>query len=153
MELLIISFALDPKDAYKSFNIDKICILVDKYYSTDFNEQEKINLNFQLQHFIIDACQDLNLKNLSTMQELCTCLAITKMSEVYYLINKLLRLIMTLPVSIVIIERSFFAMKIIKNRLRNKMEAEFLASIMIIYIERDIATSFNVIQLLKILSH
>jgi len=33
----------------------------------------------------------------------------------------------------------FFAMKIIKNKLRNKMEAEFLASTMIIYIERDIA--------------
>jgi len=44
----------------------------------DFNEQEKINLNFYLQHFIIDAHQDSNLKNLSTMQELCTCLTTTK---------------------------------------------------------------------------
>jgi len=33
-------------------------------------------------------------------------------------------------------------MKIIK-KLRNKMEDEFLASTMIIYIERDIATSFS----------
>jgi len=55
MELLILSSALDPKDAYKAFNIDKICTLVEKYYPMDFNEQEKINLNFQLQHFIIDA--------------------------------------------------------------------------------------------------
>ena len=83
----------------------------------NINEQEKINLNFQLQHFIIDARQDSNLKNLSTMQELCTCLATT--------------------------ERSFSAMKIIKNKLRNKMEAKFLASTVIIYIERDIATNFS----------
>jgi len=36
----------------------------------------------------------------------------------------------------------FFAMKIIKNKLRYKMEAEFLASTMVIYIERDITTNF-----------
>jgi len=34
-------------------------------------------------------------------------------------------------------------MKIIKNRLRNKIKVEFLASTMIIYIERDIAISFS----------
>jgi len=32
MELLILSSALDPKDAYKTFNIDKICTLLEKYY-------------------------------------------------------------------------------------------------------------------------
>ena len=109
----------------------------------DFNEQEKINLNFQLQHFIIDARQDSNLKTLSTMQKLCTCLATTKKSEVYYLIDRLLRLLMTFLVSTATTKKSFFAMKIIKNKLRNKMEAEFLASTMIIYIERDIATNFS----------
>jgi len=30
--------------------------------------------------------QDSNLKNLSTMQDLCTCLATTKKSKVYYLL-------------------------------------------------------------------
>jgi len=30
MKLLILSSALDPKDAYKTFNIDKICTLVEK---------------------------------------------------------------------------------------------------------------------------
>jgi len=109
----------------------------------DFNEQEKINLNFQLQHFIIDARQDSNLKNLSTMQELCTCLATTKKSEIYYLIDRLLRLIMTLPVSTTTTKRYFFTMKIIKNRLRNKMEIEILASTMIIYIIKDIAINFS----------
>jgi len=34
-------------------------------------------------------------------------------------------------------------MKIIENISRNKMETKFLASTMIIYIERNIATSFN----------
>nr|KYP39172.1 hypothetical protein KK1_039536 [Cajanus cajan] len=114
--LLTLSLTLVPKDAYKAFNIENICTLVGKYYPMDFSEQEKVNLHFQLQHFIVDARQDSNLKNLSTMQELCTCLA---------LIDRLLRLIMTLPVSTATTERSFSTMKIIKIRLRNKMEADF----------------------------
>jgi hypothetical protein len=46
MELLTLSFALNPKDAYKSFKIDDICILAEKYYPLDFSEQEKINLRY-----------------------------------------------------------------------------------------------------------
>lgn len=48
MELWILGFALDPNETYKAFNIDKICTLIDKYYVMDFNEHEKIILNFQL---------------------------------------------------------------------------------------------------------
>ncbi|XP_057453425.1 TMV resistance protein N-like [Lotus japonicus] len=134
---------ISNKDAYKSFDIDSICTIVEKFYPMDFSEQEKINLRFQLQHFITDARQESNLKNLSTIQELCSCLAATKKSEVYYLFDRLFRLIMTLPVSTATSERSFSAMKIIKTRLRNKMEADYLADSMIVHIERDIATSFS----------
>ncbi|XP_059458426.1 uncharacterized protein LOC132188028 [Corylus avellana] len=51
MELLILRFALDPKDAYKSFKIDDICILAEKIYPFDFSEQKKINLRYQLKYF------------------------------------------------------------------------------------------------------
>jgi len=47
------------------------------------------------------------------------------------------RHIMTLPTFIITIE------KIISNRLRNKMEVDFLTSSKIICIKRDIATSFS----------
>jgi len=109
----------------------------------DFNEQEKLNLQCQLQHFIIDARQDSKLKNLSTIQELCTCLAATKKSEVYCLIDKLLRLIMTLPVSTATTERSFSGMEIFKNMLRKMSEDAFLADGVIIYIEKEIAKGFT----------
>ncbi|XP_057431672.1 uncharacterized protein LOC130724460 [Lotus japonicus] len=143
MKLLTLSSALIPKNAYKAWNIDKICTLVDKYYPNDFSEQEKINLRFQLQHFIVDAHLDSDLENLSTIQELCACLATTQKSEVFYLIDRLLRLIMTLPVSTATTERSFSAMKIIKTRLRNKMGGDFLADSMVVYIEREIASIFS----------
>jgi len=59
------------------------------------------------------------------------------------LIDRLIRLILTLPVSTTTTKRSFSAMKIIKTRLRNKMEDEFLADNMIIYIEKEIAENFS----------
>ncbi|XP_004497270.1 uncharacterized protein [Cicer arietinum] len=138
-----LSCALTPKDNYKAFNIEKICTLVEKYYPVDFNMQEKINLKFQLQHFLVDARQDLNLNNLSTIQELCSCLVATEKTQNFYLIDRLLRLIMTLPASTATTERSFSTMKIIISRLRNKMEANFLADNMAVYIEREIAASIS----------
>ena len=47
-------------------------------------------------------------------------------------------------VSIATVERAFLAMNIIKNRLRNKMEDDFLMDSMILYIEKEIAA--NLVQ-------
>jgi hypothetical protein len=67
MELLTLSSALDPNDAYKSFNIDDICSLAEKYYSLDFSEQEKIILRFQLKHFEVDMLNHPKLQKLSSI--------------------------------------------------------------------------------------
>ena len=58
------------------------------------------------------------------------------------MIDRLLCLVITLLVSTATIKRSFLAMKIIKTRLRNKMEAGFLDDSMIVHIEIEIASSF-----------
>ncbi|KAJ9189128.1 hypothetical protein P3X46_000459 [Hevea brasiliensis] len=62
MEVLILSSTLDPKDGYKSFNIDRICSLVEKYYPLNFAQNEKTNLIFQLKHFEVDVPQNLKLQ-------------------------------------------------------------------------------------------
>ena len=71
MKLLTLNSALDPNDAYKLFNIDDICSLVEKYYSLDFSEQEKIILRFQLKHFEVDMLNHLKLQKLSSIAKLC----------------------------------------------------------------------------------
>ena len=38
IKLLTLSSTLDPKDAYKPFNIDDICCLMEKYYPFDFTK-------------------------------------------------------------------------------------------------------------------
>jgi len=143
MDLLTLSCALTPKDSYKAFDVDTICTLVDKYYPMDFNDQEKIHLCYQLEQFIVDTRKEPCLKNLSTIQELCSCLVATERNKIYFLIDRLLRLIMTLPVSTATTERSFSAMKIIKTRFRNKMGSGFLNDTMAVYIEREISASIS----------
>jgi hypothetical protein len=151
MELLTLSSALDPNDAYKSFKVDDICNLVEKYYPLDFSEQEKINLRFQLKHFQVDVLNNSKLQNLSSIAELCQELAKTEKSKTYYLIDRLIRLVLTLPVSTTTTERAFSAMKVIKTRLRNKMEDEFLANNLVVYIERKLLRASIQIRYLMIL--
>ena len=80
---------------------------------------------------------------MSTLSELCQGLVKTKRSQRYHLIDRLIRLILTLPVSTKNTKRAFSAMKLVKTALRNKMENEFLADSMIVYIEKEFADNIN----------
>lgn len=70
MNLLTLSCSLSPKDEYKDFSIDTICSLVEKYYPMDFSDQEKNNLQFQLQHFLFVARQAS--RDVSSLEESTT---------------------------------------------------------------------------------
>ncbi|XP_038682193.1 uncharacterized protein LOC119982737 isoform X1 [Tripterygium wilfordii] len=117
VELLILSSALEPKDNFKSFKVDDICKLAEKFYPEDFSEQEMHYLRCQLNHYKIDVLHHKSFQNMSTMTELCRGLVETK--------------------------RAFSAMKHVKTALRNKMEEEFLADSMMIYIERELVEDID----------
>ncbi|XP_061962456.1 uncharacterized protein LOC133682945 [Populus nigra] len=132
VELLILSFALEPKDNFKLFKVDAIYKLAKKFYPEDFNEQEMYYLRSQLKHYQIDVIYHESFQNISIISELYRGLAETNKSQYYHLIDRLIRLVLTLPVSIVTIEWTFSAMKHVKTMLRNKMEEDFLADSMMI---------------------
>ena len=67
----------------------------------------------------------------------------TRKSIIYPLVDRLIHLVLTLPVSTATTEHAFSAMKLVKMRLRNKMEKYFLTSYMITYIEKDISWTFT----------
>ncbi|KAG2675774.1 hypothetical protein I3843_12G022500 [Carya illinoinensis] len=117
-KILTLNSVLDPNNAYKSFNIDDIGCLAEKYYSLDFFENEKINLRFQLNHFKVDMLTNPKFQNLSSIAYLYRC------------------------------ERAFSIMKIVKTRLCNKIEDEFLANSLVVYIEREIAKNFDLYSIL-----
>ncbi|KAG9454604.1 hypothetical protein H6P81_007508 [Aristolochia fimbriata] len=107
MDLLILSAALDPQDRYKSFNINNICELVDKFYPDDFTEQEKYHLKYELQHYELDVPYHVDLQEVKTIGELCQKLVETGKATIYPLFDRLLRLLLTLPVSTATTEELF----------------------------------------------
>ena len=50
---------------------------------------------------------------------------------------------LTLPISTATTERAFLSMKVVKTNLRNKMENDFLTDSLMLYIEKDIASTFS----------
>jgi len=142
-ELLVLGSVLEPKDNFKSFKVDAIYKLAEKFYLEDFNEQEMYYLRSQLEHYHIDVIHHESFQNMSTISELCRGLAETNKLQHYHLIDRLIRLVLTLPVSTATTERAFSAMKHVKIVLRNKMKEEFLTDSMMIYIERELVEGID----------
>ena len=65
-------------------------------------------------------------------------------SKIYFLIDRLIHLVLTLPVSTATTKRAFSTMKLLKTRLRNRMEDELLVDNMIVYTEKEIAGNLTV---------
>ena len=97
-----------------------------------------------MQHYELDVIKHPDFQNMSTISELCKGLKISRKSKIYFLIDRLIRLVLTLLVSTATTERTFSAMKLLKTRFRNRMEDEFLADNMIVYIEKEIAGNFTI---------
>ncbi|GJZ54783.1 zinc finger MYM-type protein 1-like protein [Tanacetum coccineum] len=148
VELLQLTSTLDPRDGYRSFNVDSTCKLARKYYFLDFTEQDIEALEFQLKHFEVDVNYHSLLQKTSSLAKLCQDLAESGKASHYYLVDRLIRLVLTLPVSTATSERAFSAMKIVKTRLRNKMDDDFISDSLVLYIEKDIAKDFSLDSLL-----
>ncbi|KAJ1275853.1 hypothetical protein BS78_05G167500 [Paspalum vaginatum] len=138
MSLLSVSATLMPKNKSVSFQVNDICRVVEKYYPADFNGQERTGLERQLKHFIVDASSSEDMKNIATITELCQSLVKTGRHRIFNLVDRLIRLLVTLPVSTATAERAFSSLKIIKTRLRNKMEDDYLANSLLVQIEGEI---------------
>jgi len=113
------------------------------FYHSEFSIQERTQLKYEVQHYEFEVLKDVNFQNLSTIGELRQKLVETGRSVSFPLIDRVLRLVLTLPVSTATTERAFSAMKLIKTRLRNKMEDDFLKDYLIVYIEDEVAAKFT----------
>ncbi|XP_071722923.1 uncharacterized protein [Rutidosis leptorrhynchoides] len=88
--------------------------------------------------------QSLDFQELSTISYLCTWMVSTRKYLIYPLVYRVVTLILTLPVSTTITERSFSAMNIIKNKFRNKIADEFISDSLLVYIEKEIVEAIDV---------
>ncbi|KAL9677950.1 hypothetical protein QQ045_015788 [Rhodiola kirilowii] len=137
IELLTLSSAFDPKNQFKNFDMEKICRLAEKFYPKDFDASEVRALMLQLEHYKHQVVFDKDFQKLSSLAQLCRRLVEVDLAKLFPLVDRLIRLVLTLPVSTATTERAFSAMKIIKTRLRNKMEDGYLSGCMMLHIEKE----------------
>jgi len=84
------------------------------------------------------------LKSMSLIVDLCHGLVETEKSTIYSLVDRLIRLILTLHVSTTTTKRAFSAITIVKTRFHNWMEDDFLVNYLIVYIEKAIVERFTI---------
>ena len=80
---------------------------------------------------------------LQEIGDLAKKLVETKKDIAYLLVYVLIKLALILPVATATVERGFSVMKFIKNRLRNRMEDQWMNDCLVTYIERDIFGTIN----------
>ncbi|KAM4071761.1 hypothetical protein ACB094_11G085200 [Castanea mollissima] len=119
-DLLICLACLNPSNSFVAFDKKKRIHLA-KFYPYDFPGTDILALDSQLQNFIFDMRNNDLFLELQGVSELAEKLVSTRKHETYPLVYLLVKLALTLPVATAIVERSFSAMKYIKNELRNRM--------------------------------
>ena len=80
---------------------------------------------------------------LQGVDKLAEKLVSTRKHETYPLVYLLMKLVLTLPIVTATVERSFSAMKYIKNELCNRMGDQWMNDCLIVYIEKDVACSID----------
>ena len=104
---------------------------------------ELMALDCQLENYIVDVWLDSRLLELKGISDLSEKLVDTMKHIVYPLVYLLLKLALILPVVTASVERSFSAMNIIKNKLRNRIGDDWLNDCMVTYIEKDVLDSID----------
>uniref|UniRef100_A0A8I6YLF5 HAT C-terminal dimerisation domain-containing protein n=1 Tax=Hordeum vulgare subsp. vulgare TaxID=112509 RepID=A0A8I6YLF5_HORVV len=148
MELLDLCSSLDPR--HDAFDKSKICTLVEKFYPADFSSQERDRLECELPFFHLDTFNHRETKNCKSLADLTKGIIKTGKSSDYPMVERLLRLVITLPVSTSTTERAFSAIKLVKTRLRSKLGDDFLCHCTIVYIEKEIAAKFSSNDIIEI---
>nr|KYP46931.1 hypothetical protein KK1_031413 [Cajanus cajan] len=132
IELLLCVACLNPRDSFSTFDKEKL-IRFAQFYSFEFSPVELLALDNQLENYFIDVCFDNAFSKLKGIGDLSMKFVETRKHVLVYL---LLELALILPVATASIERAFSAMNIINNRMRNRMEDEWLSDCLVTYIER-----------------
>uniref|UniRef100_A0A8I6XU49 HAT C-terminal dimerisation domain-containing protein n=1 Tax=Hordeum vulgare subsp. vulgare TaxID=112509 RepID=A0A8I6XU49_HORVV len=148
MELLDLCSSFDPR--HDAFDKSKICTLVEKFYPADFSSQERDRLECELPHFQLDTFNHPEIKNCKSLADMTKGIIKTGKSSDYPMVERLLRLVITLSVSTATAERAFSAMKLVNTRLRSKLGDDFLRHCTIVYIEKEIAAKFSSKDIIEI---
>ncbi|KAF8393116.1 hypothetical protein HHK36_021357 [Tetracentron sinense] len=141
-ELLLCVACLNPSNSFCAFDKQKLIRLAE-FYPVEFSTIQLMALDNQLETYIIDIRSNSEFSELEGINNLAEKMIKTKKDIVYPLVYLLVTLALILPVATATVERAFSAMKILKNRLRNRMGDELMNDCLVAYIEKDIFDSID----------
>ena len=130
--------AFSPVRSFAAYDRNKLVKLASQFYATDFTIDELARLPWQLDMYITHVRRDERFKNLKNIVELSVMLVETNMHAQYFIVYKLLKLVLILPVATASVERVFSSMNYVKNKLRNKMSDDYLNNCMVTFVEREL---------------
>ncbi|KAI3691217.1 hypothetical protein L2E82_49437 [Cichorium intybus] len=140
--------ALSPCNSFSKFDEAKLLNL-SEIYKNDFTDSERKVLLGQLNVYYHSVTNEPEFANLKGISDLARVMVETGKYRSYYLVYKLVKLALVLPVATATVERCFSSMKLLKTDLRNKMSDEFMNDALICSVEhellRDVKTE-NVIS-------
>ena len=141
-ELLVCMAALNPRNSFSSFDVDKLVRLAE-IYAEDFDVGHILLLPSELKEFHIHVRNNKEFLGCTELSKVAEIMVKTKMNTSYPLVYRLIELTLILPVATVSVERVFSAMSLIKTDLRNKMGDEWVNDLMICYVEKEIFRSIT----------
>ena len=141
-ELLVCMAALNPRNSFSSFDVDKLVRLAE-IYAEDFDVGHILLLPSELKEFHVRVRNNKEFLGCTELSKVAEIMVKTKMNTSYPLVYRLIELTLILPVATASVERVFSAMSLIKTNLRNKMGDEWLNDLMICYVEKEIFRSIT----------
>ncbi|XP_024968650.1 uncharacterized protein LOC112508069 isoform X1 [Cynara cardunculus var. scolymus] len=141
-DLLISMACLNPSNYFSAFDKSKV-IHFARFYPDDFSEMALMMLDDQLETYIVDMRTSADFSNLKGIGDLAEKMVKTKRDKVYSLVYLLIKLALILPVATAMVERTFSAMSIVKNRLLNGMGDQWMNDALVAYIEKDVLANVD----------
>ncbi|KAH1120020.1 hypothetical protein GLYMA_17G248000v4 [Glycine max] len=131
---------LDPKNSFSKFDVDKLARLADIYHA-DFSDDDRGTIRDQLETYVLQVRRNASFSTCEDVQSLAMKMVQTEKHLVFPLVYKLIELALILPVSTASVERAFSAMKIIKSKLRNKINDVWFNDLMV---SGDIQVTYDI---------
>ncbi|KAI5678476.1 hypothetical protein M9H77_09426 [Catharanthus roseus] len=120
IEFVLCLACLVPDNSFSVFDKKKL-IQFSKFYPSDFSSTDLVVLDNQLKTYILDMQYSDEFLVLRGICNLAEKLVESGKHHIYLLVYLLIKLTLTIPFATSTVERAFFAMKIVKHRLHNRM--------------------------------
>jgi len=136
-ELLSCVASLSRIDSFHEFDQLKV-LRLSEFYPRDFTHVDQRSLEHQLGLYIDNIREDERFANLKSLGDLARVMIETRKYLSHPLVYRLLKLVLTLLIATVTVERCFSAMKIVKTTLRNRIGDQFLNDCLVCFVEREL---------------